>query len=275
MPDLIERVSDFIIFVNDFPYLRTEMWNSNKGIVRVYGKDGSKEKINYVIYPKKYYDRQYIEENIIPKYENCTLCKIGKDISNINFKYDKKKNNINNNNGNFFMKSIKNMLGKFNDPIKKEYIGQGLGALSKFGISNITTELGNKIITSAIGAVGNVINETKVRNDLLRAMFTHMMYAFADPTANQLREMKRNAGDLANSIKGRNFGTAFGSLLEEPQEVISAWKNLFNFSGFKGFGRRKSYATAGQSSVFQTEPKKRGIVSSYSIPIDSKDLIDI
>jgi len=91
MVELFERLDDFVVDINHYPYFRTEVIDEEKGIVRVYGRDGDNEKINSVLYSKPYYTRGYIEENILKEYEDCPLCKIGqslyvppkKDYSNI------------------------------------------------------------------------------------------------------------------------------------------------------------------------------------------------
>ena len=80
MVELYERLNDFVVEVNHYPFHRTEVIDKHKGIVRVYGKDGSKEKINSVRYSKPYYTEAYIRENILSKYEDCPLCRIGQDI---------------------------------------------------------------------------------------------------------------------------------------------------------------------------------------------------
>lgn len=81
MPRIRETPTDFIIDINSYPFHRKELWNREKGIIRIYGKDGNMEKINQVIYPKKYYTYEYIESNILDKYEDCPLCKVGKEMS--------------------------------------------------------------------------------------------------------------------------------------------------------------------------------------------------
>lgn len=83
MVDLFERLDDFVIEVNNYPFLKREIWNKEKGIVRVYGRDGDRKKINRVIYPKKHYNRVYMEENILKEYDVCPLCNIGVPITNI------------------------------------------------------------------------------------------------------------------------------------------------------------------------------------------------
>lgn len=79
-PFIYEDDNDYIVSVNNLPFHREELWNKEKGIVRIYGKDGNREKINYVKYPKKYYNKYYLEHKILPKYENCPKCKFGDEI---------------------------------------------------------------------------------------------------------------------------------------------------------------------------------------------------
>lgn len=76
-PRLIERLDDFVIMIQSLPYHSEEVWDKEHGIVRVYGKDGSKKKINYVIYPKKHYTKEYLEDNVMHKYDECPECKVG------------------------------------------------------------------------------------------------------------------------------------------------------------------------------------------------------
>lgn len=80
MVELYSRLNDFVVDINHFPYHRTEVIDKSRGIIRVYGKDGDKEKINNVRYAKPYYTEEYIRENILPQYEDCRLCVIGQDI---------------------------------------------------------------------------------------------------------------------------------------------------------------------------------------------------
>ena len=83
MVDLFERLEDFVVEVNNYPYYSSELWNKEKGIIRVYGRDGNKRKINRVIYPKKHYTKSYIEDNILKEYDVCPLCDIGVPIVNV------------------------------------------------------------------------------------------------------------------------------------------------------------------------------------------------
>jgi len=81
MPHITEDLDYFIINVNDFPFYRTENWRPDKGIIRIYGQDyEGKERINQVKYPKLNYTREYIEENVLHKYDTCPLCQIGREI---------------------------------------------------------------------------------------------------------------------------------------------------------------------------------------------------
>lgn len=83
MVDLFERLDDFVVEVNNYPFHRKQTIDKIKGIIRVYGRDGDREKINRVIYPKKHYTIEYIEENILKQYDNCPLCDIGVPIVSI------------------------------------------------------------------------------------------------------------------------------------------------------------------------------------------------
>lgn len=77
---LIERLNDYVIMVNSYPYLEREVMDKKNGIIRVYGLDGDLKKINYVVYPKSNYTRQYIEDNVLHQYETCPLCNIGVEV---------------------------------------------------------------------------------------------------------------------------------------------------------------------------------------------------
>lgn len=81
MTFIFEDPEYFIVSKNDLPFHREEVWDEEKGIIRVWGRDGNKEKINYIKYPKEHYTREYIEKKVLPKYESCPLCHIGKEIS--------------------------------------------------------------------------------------------------------------------------------------------------------------------------------------------------
>ena len=118
--------------------------------------------------------------------------------------------------------------------------GQIAAQIPKAGIGMVSTELGNKLFNGAVGAIGNIINEATVKREDLRSLFTNLMVSIADPTSNQLREIKRNAADLLAGLKSRSFSTAFGSLIEEPHNIIGSIKEAtrfgkFSFKGFKGF----------------------------------------
>ncbi len=74
----ITESPDFIyIWINTFPPLGSEEVKGGKGIIRHYGRDGDRKKLNYVMYPTKHYTRKYVEENILQQYDNCRLCNIG------------------------------------------------------------------------------------------------------------------------------------------------------------------------------------------------------
>ncbi|MFW9881930.1 MAG: hypothetical protein ACFFG0_53380 [Candidatus Thorarchaeota archaeon] len=297
MVSLIERINDFVVLVNNYPYYRTEIIDSERGITRVYGRDGSVEKINYVTYKKPYYTKEYLEEHLIPKYERCPICEFGRDIQNLKFKYSKKNNklysNTNYKNNEKRMmpkidakKALNGVVSFFKQP---DVAGQGLAQIPKFAISLFSTELGNKVWNSLIGVVGNIVNENvlgkKIGSDkqaLLRALFTNMMFTFADPTANQLREMKRNIDDLVGGLKMKNFGTAFGALTEEPQEVVGAIRAMLPNSGLKGFRMpslkgafRRRLPTSNDKVIQAVDTSAISTYKpSYGNPLDDSDIVD-
>jgi len=80
MNSIIETPDFIYVFINNLPYYDTEIVDKEKGIVRIYGRDGDKMKINYVKYPTKHYTKEYIEKYIIQQYDDCQLCKVGKNI---------------------------------------------------------------------------------------------------------------------------------------------------------------------------------------------------
>lgn len=110
--------------------------------------------------------------------------------------------------------------------MRDEVLGQLIAAAPKALVSLFMTELGNKTWATLTGLIGNILNEKfnkkAKRKTMLRAMFTNLMMSFADPTPNQIRELKRNYQDLIAGIKSRNFHSAFGALIEEPPEIVGA-----------------------------------------------------
>lgn len=162
--------------------------------------------------------------------------------------------------------------------LQPDVAGQGVAQIPKFGISLVSTELGNKIINTTIGAVGNILNEKYggARKAFLRSFFTNMMFTFTDPTANQIREMKRNYQDLVGGLKMRSFSTAFGALVEEPQEVVGAIRSILpKLKGFKipSLGTFKNTLLSSDKSIQEITPD---LVSKYNFgdPLATDDLVE-
>lgn len=82
MPYLTESQDSYIVNVNSYPYLRKEqkIGHNNKERIIYYGRDNNREKINKVIYPKKYYTKKYIMDNIMYRYKSCPVCNFGRNI---------------------------------------------------------------------------------------------------------------------------------------------------------------------------------------------------
>lgn len=167
----------------------------------------------------------------------------------------------------------------FKDPA---VYGQIAAQIPKAGIGMVSTELGNKLFNGAVGAIGNMLNEATVKREDLRSLFTNLMVSIADPTSNQLREIKRNASDLLAGLKSHNFSTTFGALLEEPHNIIGSIKQAtrfgnFSLKGFKGFKGFKGASSASSSpigfdkNIKEVSPK---IVSVYgSRTLTEQDLM--
>ncbi|MCP4762570.1 MAG: hypothetical protein GY870_12390 [archaeon] len=80
MINVFDRIDDIVVEINNYPYFRTETIDENRGIVRIYGRDGTKEKLNRVIYSKPYYNEEYVKKYVVPQYDGCQICTIGNDI---------------------------------------------------------------------------------------------------------------------------------------------------------------------------------------------------
>jgi len=285
----------WIVNINDdLISTRIERDFKGKGIIAHWGKKPSgiydEEKLMYVWYPKTDYTESYMINKIIPQYEKCPNCTFDNIFSNpfAIFKYPKNKNNYNNNN---FKKWNENKLSMtswadaiFKNPaISTQIVGQGFAQIPKFAISLFTTELGNKAINTGIGIIGTLINELsnytsgRLREEL-RAFFTNLMFSFTDPTPNQIRELKRNVQDLISGIRYGNFSTAFGAIVEEPDEIIGAIQSVIpSFSGFNPLGAFKGVGGFQAPGVHTrrgiTEISEDIIKSYQSIPITEKDII--
>ncbi len=86
MVDIFETPEFIYVMINQFPYYSHE--DMEKGIVRIYGRDGNRKKINYVKYPTKHYTKEYVEKHIVPQYEDCPKCLVGEEIVNVTNKLD-------------------------------------------------------------------------------------------------------------------------------------------------------------------------------------------
>lgn len=288
----------FILIINDnLISTRIERDFKGKGIIAHWGKRlfdiYGEEKLMYVWYPKTDYTESYIINKIIPQYEKCPNCTFDNIFSNpfATLKYTENKNNYNNNK---FKELIKNMSitswadAIFKNPaISTEIVGQGLAQIPKVAVSLFTTELGNKSINTGIGIIGNLINElaglTSGRlKEELRAFFTNLMYSFTDPTPNQIRELKRNVQDLISGIRFGNFSTAFGAIVEEPDEIIGAIKSVIPQFGsfpniFSGVGKGFSPPTYTERPIGYnrgiTEVTPKIITTFDKIPITEEDMV--
>jgi len=155
-----------------------------------------------------------------------------------------------------------------------DYIGQGLIQIPKFGISMVSTDLGNKLINGIAGIIGNVVNERYNipgrKKDILRAALCNMMFGAVDPTANQLRSIKRSSDDMKAALKYKQFGTAFGTLLEEPQTIITALREWIPSFGKGALSKTfKTLGTSIRSSSVLSSPTLSSPARSSSTVLNS------
>lgn len=163
-----------------------------------------------------------------------------------------------------------------------DVLGQGIAQIPKVGISLVSTELGNKIINTTIGAIGNIVNEkfNKTKHKaMMRSLFTNLMFTFADPTANQMREIKRNWQDLVGGLKMKNFSTAFGALIEEPQEVVGAIRSAIPSMKLKGFkapslARLRNLPISADKVIQQVDTSAVSTYRGFGDPLADDDLVD-
>lgn len=123
----------------------------------------------------------------------------------------------------------------------EEVVGQGIAAAIKFPLSMLMTDLGAKAIFTltglGIGLANEAVGKKKTqkipgfkkrysRKELVREAAANMMMTWSDPTADQMIAIKGQTRDLISGIRYGKFGTAFGSLIEEPHKIAGAIKGM-------------------------------------------------
>lgn len=171
------------------------------------------------------------------------------------------------------LKGVKSFL------VAPDILGQIIAQIPKAGIGMVSTELGNKLINCLVGIIGNILNEKKFKKPILRSLFTNMMVTIGDPTANQLRELKRNVSDLVGGLKAHSYKSAFGAIFEEPHEIVSSIKGAlpsmggkFNLSSLKGKFGRKNISMASDDMIQSITPDAVSVYSSLGKRLTDKDI---
>lgn len=219
----------WIVVINDDLHLEdTNFWK--KGILRFWGKDPYdpdpyNKKLMYVWYPRENYSEYEMLDLILPKYDDCPLCKIGTKAKKENrpFKYPKNNNNNNNKILSVIEKMIDKIKNYFSSDKANPIIGQGASVPLEWISDLLFGTLWGKGLQGISGLVGNILNEKITeegrKKDILRSFLTRMMYNGAS-FGGKLREMSGDIRDMGASIKMGDFGGAFQSILKDPQEVV-------------------------------------------------------
>ena len=236
MAFLKEGFLEWEIIINpDLKFARAETWKH--GIKRYWGLDPTDKshKLMYVQYPKSVYSRSDMNR-ILPKYNGCKLCTIGKKLIN------KKNNNTN------MDYSIVNLFGKIpalgnvitqNRDISEPIIMQTLSTITRYPLAILNTELGKRVFSFLIGIGGIAAISYLVKNNLIKGEW----YKFFANYISSAAEMNAQKGTLSlgvksdlirlkESIKTGNFGGIADSLLNDATSVKRAVRGVVR--GYKG-----------------------------------------
>lgn len=174
------------------------------------------------------------------------------------------------------MVSIKGTLsGVKNYVMKPDILGQLIAQIPRSAIGLFSSELGNKLINGLVGAVGAIVNEKVMKKDILKSLFANMMFSsLGGITAGQLREMRRNARDLSGGIKSHNLSTAFGGIIEEPHEVVSAIKSVLPRFSLKSLkGTFSGFSDKFLSSDKMIKALDSSAITTYASVLDEDDIV--
>jgi len=246
-PTLKEGFTEWEIIINqDLKFIRTEIWKH--GIKRYWGydKNSKTQKLMFVQYPKKTFSRKDMER-ILPKYNKCKLCKVGK-------KFIKGKNNTTTTMVNY---SIVDLFGKIpkigNSITRNRYmtqpiIMQFLSTITRYPIAIVFKPLGKSLVSLFVGIVGEVGVHYLMKNDLIKGEWADF---FANYISSSI-EMKGKSSSLSlgakedlkklvRSVKAGNFAGVSDSLLNKMPMIRKAikgygasFKNAFTNSTRRG-----------------------------------------
>lgn len=204
------------------------------GIKRYWGYDNidKKFKLMMVQYPKSRFSRSAME-SILPKYQECKLCVIGK-------KFIKGKNNTKS----MVNYSIVDLFGKIpklgsvitrNRYMSQPIIMQLLSTLTRYPIAIVFKPLGKRLVSLFLGVVGEVGVAYLIKNSTLKGEWAEF---FANYIASSVEMAGKGSSlslgaradlrKLVGSVKAGNFAGISDSLLNSMPSIRRA---------VKGYGR--------------------------------------
>jgi len=251
----------WIVVINpDLSPSRTEKDFKKEGIIAFFGLDFSEdqfvEKLTYVFYPKSEYSREYVESVILPQYDECPLCKIGRNINFINKKNDnnKYKNKLKLND---VKMAFRDIFAKVSDRYYP-YIGDALATGAKLAVPNALAD-------TVIGGIITIINEYLVSKkgrssmtDIIRELGSNLLFEYP--------------AKLVRGGRSYGFSSTFQNVPEDVNQLINQIRSKVNLGGFKGFS--DVFARLRTRTLPETLPEvSKELITSYSSE-SVKDIID-
>jgi len=246
-PTLKEGFTEWEVIINqDLQFIRSEIWKH--GIKRYWGYDKNSEtqKLMFVQYPKKLFSRKDMER-ILPKYNKCKLCQVGK-------KFIKGKNNNTSIMVNYSVVDLFGKIPKIGNSITKNrdmsqpIIMQLLSTITRYPIAIIFKPLGKRLVSLFLGIVGEVGVAYLIKNNVIKgewadffANYISSSVEMAGKSASLSLGAKDDLRRLVGSIKAGNFAGISDSLLNKMPTIRKAikgygtsFKNAFNNSTRRG-----------------------------------------
>ena len=235
-PKLKDEGNFWEVVINpDLEFFRAEQWK--RGIKRFYGWDPKTktQKLMFVHYPKSEFSRSDMKR-ILPKYDSCPLCTVGKKFIN------GKNQDIN------MTPTVIDVFGKIpvvgnwiskNRDVTEPAIIQLLASLSRYPVTLFATPAGKALISFLTGIGGLAATHYLAKSPDSRREWADF---FANYLANSI-ELQKSGGygikaglvKMINSIRAGNFSGAFNNVFE-PGAIAKAKAKLrglgFDFKNF-------------------------------------------
>ncbi len=252
-PILEEGFLEWEIIINpDLKFTRTT--TEKHGIKRYWGYDNidKKHKLMFVQYPKSKFNRSAMEK-ILPKYEVCKLCIVGK-------KFIKGKNNTKS----IMNYSIVDLFGKIpkvgnaitrNRYISQPIIMQLIATITRYPSAIILKPFGKRLLSLFLGIVGEIGVIYLIKNKVIQGEWADFFANYLSSSMEMAGKgsslslgVRQDAGKLMRSIKAGNFAGISDSLLNSMPSIRKAvkgygasFKNAFNkFNNSLRIGRLRT-----------------------------------